>query len=266
MTLSVTYRSLLFVPGNRADRFDKAASSEADLVCIDLEDAVGPGDKETARANVIDYLRSAAPHVGVRINPPQSHIGEADLAALQGIELPFLMLPKVEGVEDLEAANHHGAPLFPLVETAKALLKADKIAAHPSVKYILFGGVDFSADLDCEISWEALLHARSHLATCGAAHGVEVFDVPYLDVRDPEGCEAEMRRLKAVGIHAKAAIHPAQIDPIHRALAPTDKEIAQARRVVEASQAAHGNVALLDGQLIEAPLLRRAQRILGRAK
>ena len=258
----MTPRSLLFVPGNRPDRFAKAAAAGADLVCIDLEDAVGPGDKAEARAAVADYLDTATGPVGVRVNGPASEHHAADLAAVG--RAAFIGVPKTDAASDLDAAARLGLPLCPVIESARGLLDSGAIFARPEVETAIFGAVDFSADLDCELAWEALLHARSHLAACGAAHDVLVFDVPYLDVRDPEGLEAEVRRLKAIGLHAKAAIHPAQIGPIHRALAPTPAEIAQARRVVEASQSTSGNVALLDGKLIEAPLLRRAHRILER--
>ena len=255
-------RSLLFVPGNRPERFDKACAAGADLVCIDLEDAVGPDDKAGARAAVADYLASAPDAVGVRVNGPTSDHHADDLAAVG--TAAFISVPKTDSATDLDAAAETGRPLCPVIESARGLLNAATIFARPEVMLAIFGAVDFSADLDCALEWEALLHARSHLAVCAAAHGVTLFDVPYLDVRDPDGCAAEVRRLKGLGIHAKAAIHPAQIEPIHSALAPSPDEVAHAKRVVEASQAAAGNVALLDGKLIEAPLLRRAHRILER--
>lgn len=263
------YRSLLFVPGNRPERFDKACAAGADLVCIDLEDAVGPNDKDTARVTVLDWLQNTSHgNVSVRINALDTDAGRLDIAALveAKITLPFVMVPKLATAAQIVTLDNvlHtdlGA-IFPVIESAEGLLNASQILANPRVNLALFGAVDFSADLGCTLDWDALLHARSHLAVCAAAHDAVLFDVPYLDVRDPDGCEAETKRVAALGIHARSAIHPAQIGPIHQALSPTVDDIAQAERVMAAYTEANGNVALLDGKLIETPLVKRAERIL----
>ncbi|HHL41991.1 MAG TPA: CoA ester lyase [Hellea balneolensis] len=262
-------RSLLFVPGNRAERFEKAVASGADMVVIDLEDAVGPDDKDKARQDAIDWLRqSSYTHVGLRINGPDTDEYVRDLEALNGAcpNMPFVMLPKPDSRADIEALDKAlpGAcgAIAPVMESGAAMLNAADMFAHPRLTLALFGGVDFSVDIGSTLEWEALLYARSHLAVCAAAHNVHVFDVPYLDVRDGEGCLAETRKVKALGIPARAAIHPAQIEPIHEVFTPTEAEIDQAKRVMSAYEAAQGGVALLDGKLIEAPIMKKAKRIL----
>lgn len=263
------YRSVLFVPGNRPERFEKACAAGADLVCIDLEDAVGLADKEGAREHVLSFLtKTNHRHVGVRINGVQTDEGKADIQALikSGLTLPFLMIPKVATkgeMSDLDDDLPNALGVFcPIIESAEGLLNAADILSNGRVKLALFGAVDFSADVDCDLSWDALLHARSVLSVAAAAHDVTLFDVPHINVRDLDDCEATTRRNKTLGIHARSAIHPAQIERIHAALAPTDADIDQAEKVIAAYQKADGDVALVDGKLIEMPLLRKAKRIM----
>lgn len=263
------YRSQLFVPGNRADRFEKACAVGADLVCIDLEDAVGPADKDSARADVIKWL-SSTPHqnVSLRINSVDTQEGAADIAALKasGLTLPFVMVPKVAAKSEMihldVALPAELGPFFAIIESATGLVNANDIFSHKRVKLSIYGAIDYAGDVDCDLSWETHLYGRSHLVACAAAHDVQLFDVPHIDVRNLEDCELTTRKAKALGIHARSAIHPAQVAIIHKALAPSKEEITQAIRVIEAYNAANGNVVLLDGKFIEAPVVKRAQRIL----
>lgn len=267
------YRSVLFVPGNRPERFEKACAAGADLVCIDLEDAVGPADKNRARGDVLSFLtQSQYSNVGMRINGVQTLEGKTDIQALKesGLTLPFIMIPKVSEKSEMsdlddDLPNELGS-FCPIIESAEGLLNAPDIFSNGRVHLGLFGAVDFSADLDCDLSWDALLHARSVLAVAAAAHNVTLFDVPHIDVRDLDDCELTTRQNKSLGIHARAAIHPAQIARIHAALAPNDAEIEHAEKVIAAYQNAGGDVAIVDGKLIEAPILKKAQRILSARK
>lgn len=263
------YRSLLFVPGNRPDRFEKACASAADLVCIDLEDAVGPRDKDSARRAVLDWLAATAhKHVSLRVNRLETPQGQKDVQALKdsGLELPFIMIPKVASrsqMNDLDddLPNELG-PFFALIESAEGLLNCEEIFSNGRVKLGLYGAIDYAGDVDCSPAWEAHLYARSRLVAAASVYGVQLFDVPYIDIADPAGCEASTRRAKTLGIHARSAIHPAHIDLIHRALAPSAAELKYAKRVIAADKAAGGNVVLLDGQFIEAPVVKKARRIL----
>ena len=258
-------RSLLFVPGNRPERFDKAAESGADFVCIDLEDAVAPDAKAEARDAVVAYLNDTAhTHVGVRINSPGTQYIDADQDALEALDMPFVMVPKVDTATELEAIRL-SAPLIPVLESALAILNARDIMASERVTMALFGGGDFTADMGIPMTWDAMHHARAHLATCAVAYDVHLFDVPYIDVHDVAGGERDTERVAALGIPARAALHPKQIPAIHRALDPSEEEIADAHEIVAAYEASGGNVALHRGKLIEAPTLRAAQRVLARA-
>ncbi len=263
------FRSLLFVPGNRPDRFEKACQSSADLVCIDLEDAVAPQDKDAARDTVIEFLSGTEhSHVALRINARDTEFHKRDLKALSGsrLQLPFVMLPKVSDLDEVQSVDRAlpdgVGPFFALIESAKGLVNCEAILSHPKVEYALYGAVDYAGDVGCNDAWETHLYARSRMVAACVANDVTLFDVPYLDVHDPDGCEAAMRRSKGLGIFARAAIHPAQIDPIHKALAPSAEKLEWAKRVMEAFEQSEGNVALMDGQMVEAPIVKAAQRIL----
>ncbi len=267
------FRSQLFVPGNRPDRFEKACSTPADLVCIDLEDAVGPKDKTQARKDVLAWLaKTEHKHVSLRINGLDTAEGKLDVLALKesGLTLPFLMIPKVASrsqMNDLDddLPNELG-PFLAIIESAQGLLNCEEIFSNTRVKLGLYGAIDYAGDVDCDLSWETHLYARSRLVAAAAGHNVQLFDVPHIDVRDLDDCEATTRKAKALGIHARSAIHPAQIERIHTALAPSNEDIEQAERVIAAYQEADGNVVLLDGKFIEAPVVKKAQRVLAFGK
>lgn len=263
------YRSQLFVPGNRPDRFEKACGAGADLVCIDLEDAVGLADKDEARREVIGWLENTDhQHVSLRINGLDTEDGHKDIAALKacGLNLPFIMVPKAASGADIaglaQDLPRDLGPLFVIIESAAGLVNAKDIFAVPRVKLGMYGAIDYAGDVDCDLSWETHLYARSKLVAVAAAFDVHLFDVPHIDVRDLDDCEASTRRAKALGIHARSAIHPAQIARIHAALTPSADEIAHAERVIAAYQSAGGNVVLLDGKFIEAPVVKKASRVL----
>lgn len=256
----MAYRSLLFVPGSRPDRFDKAAGAGADAVCIDLEDAVPPDGKDAARTATLAALDG---RFGLRVNAVGTAEGEADLAALNGAKPVFVMIPKAASAADVAAVRvATDGPLWPIVESAEGLYAAWDIAAAPGVAGVLFGGADYAADLGCTMEWEPLFHARGVLAAACARAGVELLDVPHLDIADEADLIASTRRIKAMGFTGRACIHPSQIAPVHAVFTPTEAEIARARRVLEAFKAAGGGAALLDGKLIEKPLIRAALRTL----
>jgi len=263
------YRSQLFVPGNRPDRFEKACQAGADLVCIDLEDAVGPSEKVKAREGVLEWLsKTEYKNVSLRINGVDTPDGDADIAALKscGLTLPFIMIPKVASkseINDLDDALPNAlGPFIAIIESAEGLVNCEDIFSHSRVSIGMYGAIDYAGDVDCDLSWETHLYARSRLVMAAAASDVQLFDVPHIDVRDLDDCEATTRKAKALGIHARAAIHPAQVARIHAALAPSDEEVAYAEKVIAADKAANGNVALLDGKFIEAPVVKKALRIL----
>jgi len=263
------YRSQLFVPGNRPDRFEKACQAGADLVCIDLEDAVTRDEKAKARDDVLEWLsQTKHVYVSLRINGMDTEEGHADVTALKTCELklPFIMIPKVASKSELDdlddALPNDLGPLFPIIESAKGLMNVEDIFSHGRVSLGMYGAVDYAGDVDCDLAWETHLFARSKLVAAAVANDVQLFDVPHINVRDLDDCEASTRKAKALGIHARSAIHPAQIERIHTALAPSDDEISNAERIIAAYQAAKGNVVLLDGKMVEAPIIKRAERII----
>lgn len=268
-------RSLLFVPGNRPERFAKALAAGADAVCIDLEDAVPPDQKAAARDAVRALLtadRAPKPALGVRLNAPSTLAMAQDLAAVAEA-LPaasFVMLPKTQAgieLENLRAAVGQACPpLWPVIETARALEAAHEIAAAAGPDGgVLFGAADFSADVGCTLEWEALAYARGRLAAACAAANIALLDVPYLDVKDEAGLTESTRRAKALGFTGRACIHPDQVAAVNACFTPTEAEIARARRIVAALAEAQGAAALLDGKLIEKPVILAAQRVLDRA-
>ena len=266
-------RSLLFVPGSRPERIAKALSAGADAVCVDLEDAVAPDAKAEARAAVIDALAHTG-GFGVRINALRTAWGCADVAALAeaGARPDFVMIPKADHAKEVtlvgEALASGGAEpvgLIPVIESAQGLKAVWETCAAAGVTAALFGGGDMSADLGVSMDWEPMLQPRAAVAAACARAGIKAIDVPYLAVKDEAGLEDETRRVKALGYAAKACIHPAQVETVNRVFTPGADEIAEAKRVVEALESAGGGAALLDGKLIEAPIIRRARRVLDAA-
>lgn len=266
-------RSLLFVPGNRPDRFEKACSSDADMVCIDLEDAVAQQDKESARTTVIEFLSGTTHnHVSLRINASDTEFYEGDVRALakSGLKLPYVMMPKVGGRSDIKlldkALPDDMGPVLALVENARGLVNCEEILAHPRVSYAMYGAIDYAGDVGCSLAWESHIYARSRLVAACAAFDVTLFDTPFTDVKDGAALASTTQLAKQLGIFARAAIHPVQIETIHKVLAPTELEVERARRIVEAYENSEGNVALLDGKMIEAPIIKAARRVLAWAK
>ena len=265
------FRSLLFVPGDRPERFVKAGSCGADLACIDLEDAVAPAARAQARVAVLSFLQQqpTGHHYGLRISGLTTADGLRDLLALrEACAAPaFVMLAKADNAEQIAllAAQLPGLPLIALIETSAGLQAAPRIAcAHGQLQALMLGGADLAAELGCAFAWEPLLHARSVLVAAAAGAGRVAIDVPWLDVADAEGARQETQRVAALGFTAKALIHPSQVVPVHAGLMPSSADLARARRVVQAC-ADGPAAALLDGILIDRPVLLSARRILLRA-
>jgi citrate lyase subunit beta/citryl-CoA lyase/(S)-citramalyl-CoA lyase len=267
-------RSLLFVPGHRPERFAKALGSGADLVCIDLEDAVPLAEKQLARDRVCEFLEGCEPavleRVVVRMSAVGSEAGRADLVALSQARLPArLMLAKTETADDLRLAKKllgRCTAWIALIESASGLLAMNSICSEAALEAVMFGGGDFAAQIGAEFAWEPLLWARSQMAVTAAVHGLPVIDVPYLDVRDAEGLEHEARRVAALGFTAKAAIHPAQIEGIHRGFAPGPEALLQARKTVAAFEQAQGGAVVVDGRMVDQPIVDSARRLIARAE
>ena len=259
--------SLLFVPGIQPERFEKAIATDADLVCIDLEDAVSHDDKPKARTVTLNYLANGAENVGLRLNGVTTTEGVADLHILleKGVNPPFVMIPKVESAETVNLYRGwlgEQTPIIPIVETAMGLEKATEIFSASGVAYGLFGAVDYAADVGCDLSYDALLAPRTRLLNAAAISHIPLIDAPYTHVHDLEGLAKEIAKTRVLGMRARAAIHPNQVAVIHKAFTPTKEEREHAQRVVDAFDDAGGRAALLDGKLIELPVIKAARRVL----
>ena len=274
-------RSLLFVPANRPELFDKALAGPADMICIELEDGVGPEQKDLARENMLAMLTSLAAknthktfepvEILVRINHPETAVGHADIAAFLSLKNSAigLMLPKISTVGQLSSVDNHlqsqgfGGPLFLLIETNQGLENCFNILrASPQLKMVLFGGVDLATELRCTPDWVPLLYARQRAIHAAASAGIEVMDMPYLDIKNTDGLLEEARAAANIGFTGKAAIHPSQLTSIHQAFTPTEKQLLEAAKIVEAYNKSLTGVTVIDGRLVEKPVVERMMRIL----
>lgn len=269
-------RSLIFVPGDRPERFPKALASGADQVCIELEDGV-PRRKDAARAHALAFFaaepggEARGPERLLRVNSPRTAHGLRDLVAIceSPAPPPALMIPKVESPDevrllgDLLRNGALGAIRFHIViETAAALEAAHEIAlANPRIDALAFGAFDLAAELRASPDWEPMLYARQRLASAAAAAGIDLLDAPSLDLDDEAELEADARRARELGYTGKAAIHPRQIPIIDKVFSPGAGEVARARAAIAASEAAGGELAVVDGKLVEPPVLRAMRRI-----
>lgn len=271
-------RSLLFAPANRSERFAKAEASGADGVIVDLEDAVPAAEKDAARAAAIAWC--ASPVVDgvlrcVRVNAPSTPHGLRDLLAL--LDAPALpdglMIPKVEHAAELGLvatvlATRPGSTvgLLPLIESARGLSAADAIASHPATTALVLGGADLAADLGAAFDWDGLRHARGRIVQAAAVAGRPVLDVPSLDMGNEAGLIAEVAAVRKLGFTGKLAIHPKHVRAINEGFAPTAEDVARAERIVAASTAAKGGVCVVDGRMVDAPVVRAAERTLLRRR
>ncbi len=268
-------RSFIFSPGLKPELFHKAVACGADIVCVELEDGVAPKDKAEARDKGLGLFALEQPEDGVerivRINSPRTAFGLDDLQAVLKTDTPppALMLPKVltpdevTWMDDVLTERGHATRLQVIVETNAALEAAYEIAAcSPRIDALLFGGVDMAAELRCTNAWEPLLYARSRVVHAAAAAGIDAIDVPHLDLKDLQGMQREAKLAKELGFSGKGAIHPKQIPILNKVFSPDERSIAYAKRVVAAFAEADTALVVVDGKLIEKPVLREMNRIL----
>jgi (S)-citramalyl-CoA lyase len=265
-------RSLLFVPGSRPERFEKAAASGCDAIIIDLEDAVAPADKDRARTATVDYLRAGtcSCQTIVRINPLGTFLGLQDCLALADAAPDYLMVPKAEVAGDLILLDRIlkdrgvASRIIALVESAAGVMEASAIArATPSVAALMFGAADYAADIGLQVGTFQPDYVRNTIVNAAAAAaGVVAIDSPFFDIKDPEGLEEECEQTRMLGFFGKAAIHPGQIPAIARIFGPKPDDLERAERIIAA---APDGVGVLDGKMIDIAMVRWAQRVLGAA-
>ncbi|MGC0332609.1 citrate lyase subunit beta/citryl-CoA lyase [Streptomyces sp. SAI-170] len=262
----------LYVPGDRPEVVAKALTAGADVVVVDLEDAVAPDRKVYAREATADLLTEAHPvPVHVRVNALDGPWAEGDLRALAGLPgLSGLRLPKVASREQIVHVASHTTlatgstpPLYALLETALGVERAHAIAtAHPALRGIGLGEADLRADLgvrgDSGLDW-----SRSRIVVAARAAGLPAPPQSvHPDTRDLDGLAATCAHGRALGFLGRAAIHPRQLPVIERAYLPTGEEIERAERIVKAAAQQEGAQALPDGTFIDAAVIKAAQATL----
>lgn len=264
-------RTALFVPGSRPDRFAKALASGADAVVVDFEDAVEASLKAQARDNLEAFL-AANPEarVRVRVNAAGAPEQATDLELCRRLPgIIGILLPKAERAMQVRIAASCGKPVWPLIESARGLLALGEIAACEGVERLSFGGLDLALDIGMSSGTAAAAVAydqvRLSLLLHSRVNGLQApLDTVFPAFDDAEGFAATIRHGRDLGLLGALCIHPRQVAVVHAALAPSADELDWARRVVAAAES--GAAAFqVDGQMVDAPVLSRARRLLASA-
>jgi citrate lyase beta subunit len=273
MSTLASARSLLFTPGSDERKLVRALQTPADVIVVDLEDAVPPAEKSRARSLAAEHLAEPeTPSVlALRINGAGTTFWEEDLRLVDELELGAVVLPKATPAAARELPPD-GPPVVAVIETAKGLKQAYETALASRVAGLLLGAVDLGIELRLEARQDGqeVLYARSQLVLDSAAAGIRSpFDLVHLHARDEAGLEAECRLARSLGFRGKACIHPAQVGVINRVFSPSEEEVVQARRVVDAyetgAEEGLGAVAL-DGEMVDLAVVDRARQVLAEAE
>jgi citrate lyase subunit beta/citryl-CoA lyase len=292
-------RSLIFVPGNRPNMLERAFGFNADVVMVDLEDSVPPGEKVDARELVrqwIPRLRREGRRVMVRLNSLDTGLTRDELAVLMGPDpssalggsgqaLDGVSIGKAESVQDIHDADQMMAALesaagmevgqvklIPWIENARAVVAAYQMAtASARIIAVAFGAEDYTNDMGLQRTdtGEEVYFPRAMVAVAARAANVPALDSPFVGFRDPDGLRQDIQVIRQLGYTGKFAIHPAQLDIINEAFSPSTEEVAYAQRVVDAwnrAEAQGRGSADLDGRMIDVPVFKRAQNLLAQAE
>ncbi|GAP11620.1 citrate lyase beta subunit [Bellilinea caldifistulae] len=281
-------RAMLYVPADDVRKIHKAAGLDVDSICLDIEDGVAVNRKSDARENIPAALRTI--NFGrserlVRINPLGSGLAEEDLRAVLSAQPDGIVLPKVEGADEVRWVCQHIAAaehangwksgsigLLVLIETPQALLNLREICtADPRLQGLIFGAEDFTGSIGASRSRDALelLYARSTVVIHAAAFNLQAMDMVWLDLQDLEGLRREAQAGAAMGFTGKQIIHPNQVQPVQEAFTPSEEAIQSAMRIIEAAQVyqeAGKGAFSLDGKMVDAPVIKSALRVLERAR
>jgi len=267
-------RSFIFVPGLKPEMYPKALTSGADMVCVELEDGIAPKDKAEARTKAMSLFAKSYADDGVerivRINCLRTAFGLADVQAVLDTQSPppALMLPKVMSpdevvwLDDILNERGHATRLHIIIETNAGLEAVYDIARSSSrIDALFFGGVDMAAELRCKNAWDPLLYARSRVVHAAAAVGIDAIDVPFLDLEALDRMKDEAVLARNLGFSGKGSIHPKQIKILNEIFTPEKELVDYAERVIRAFEEADTGLVVIDGKLIEKPVLREMQRI-----
>jgi|TARA_B100001971_G_scaffold190787_1_gene193830 citrate lyase subunit beta/citryl-CoA lyase len=278
------YRSFIFVPGNRESMLERAKAFKADVIMVDLEDSVPPGEKETAKHMAKEWVPTLC-HEGqrvmVRVNSLDTGLTRSELEALISPDLYGISLGKVEStwnikdvdlmlsaIEPLAGVERGSTKISAWVETASALVDARDIAiASPRVISLSFGAEDFTNDMGIERSdtGEEVQVPRSLVPVAARAANVASLDSPFVLFQDPDALRADAQKALQMGYTGKHAIHPSQLDIINEVFSPSAEEVAYARKIMEAwdeAEAAGRGSLAMDGRMVDVPVVKRAQNLL----
>jgi citrate lyase subunit beta / citryl-CoA lyase len=257
------HRSYLFAPGHNPKLLDRVFDAGADAVMLDLEDAVPPEAKDTARRMVAGALGER--EGWVRVNAVRTAACEADLGAIAGLAAG-IRIPKVESAEDAQwvADRAAGTPLICAIETARGVLAAEEMATVAGVRHLSMGGVDLRRDLNAGDGNVHTLYVRSHLVIVSRAAGLEPpIDSVYPRLDDEAGLREQTEFARSLGFFGKSAIHPRQLPVLHAAFTPAEDEVAWANEVLGAFESSGGDALRLpSGEFVDLPVAERARRVL----
>ena len=267
-------RSFIFVPGLRPDMFPKALASGVDMVCVELEDGIAPKDKAEARKKALALFDEPQSDDGVerivRINSMREKFGLEDVSAILSTQTPppALMMPKVRSPDEVKILDQllseagHDTRLHVIIETNEGLEAAYEIAhSTDRMDAMFFGAIDMAPELRCDMAWEPLLFARSKVVHAAASAGLDVIDVPYLDLEDLDGMKVAAEQARMLGFCGKGSIHPKQIPILNEVFTPSADQITRARKTIAEFEKADTGLVVIDGKLIEKPVLREMYRV-----
>ena len=256
-------RSFLFVPAHRIDRVPKALAAGADAVIVDLEDAVAPADKASAREQARGLEKA---RVFVRINGPDTEWFGDDLALCSAIAAKGVIVAKAEETSQIEHAARAVGPasaILPLIESARGFANVDAIARAAQVQRLVFGSIDFQLDLGISGERDELLYFRSGLVLASRLAGIQPpLDGVTVEINDAARVSDDALYGKRLGFGGKLCIHPKQVEPVNAVYYPSEDEIAWAKRIVAAAEASKGAAVAVDGKMVDRPVILKAQNIL----
>ena len=271
-------RSILFVPADKPERIEKAATLSTDVVVIELEDGVSPENKDFARkqaGQMIEQVDFGNREVALRVNRISTLHGLEDLKSMaKWAEKPDLvLLPKVESAGEIriydELISQMKAELefMVMIESSRGILNAPKIVtASPRVSCLALGAADLSAELGSHMSWDAMfIHRASMVLACGLT-GIMPIDSPYLNIKDEKSLLEECKKVQEMGYTGKLCIHPSQLALVNKAFTPSAEEVASARKIVKAVKTQGTGALVLDGKMVDTPVIKSAQRIVEAAE
>ena len=264
-------RTLLYLPASNARALEKARTLPADVVMLDLEDAVAPDAKEAARDAAVAAMGTdfGGSEVGIRVNGLGTPWSDGDFAAVSTSVAAFILVPKVDSPDDARTAvaKANGKPVWAMIETPRAVLKADEIAAVPGVGALIAGFADLTKDLRAKPGPDRLplIYSASRILLAARAAGIPAFDGVYTSIGDEAGLQAEARQALELGFDGKTCIHPSQLEGVNRIFSPSEAEVEHAKGLIAAHEEAMATgkaVATFKGKMVEVLHVLEARRTL----